>query len=372
MVELIAPQKMELLHYAVSFTGASHLEADRPCQDRSAARDVAGGVLLAVADGHGHKLHPRSALGAQFAVEVAQELLPDFVARLKPLLPPESNSGSAGIEARADDTVDSAFRGFFTDLTRAWLIKVLAHYRAIAPDQPILAPPAILYGTTLLAAMAVEGLWVAFGVGDGMIGYLTKTGEAVEPVPDDKRCHDNFTTSLCSAAPDDFRYAWGRNVPPTFILSTDGLANSFGDDKELLSIFLGGVVGNTTSEGFEQACRGIDEALPQISADFSRDDMSVALWIDPRHIDALSPIITQANNDETHRIISDMRSQLDDCRLSISSLMDRMEQLEAYDGDDFDAQRMRYDSALATLERQKADLLDRISDLEGDITNITI
>ena len=62
--------------------GAAHRAAGIPNQDAVAIIPLAnGGIVAAVADGHGHSRHFRSARGAQLAVSIACQAARDLVAR---------------------------------------------------------------------------------------------------------------------------------------------------------------------------------------------------------------------------------------------------------------------------------------------------
>ena len=52
-----------------SARGAAHRASGLPNQDAVASQDGPGGVVVAIADGHGHIRHFRSADGAALAVE---------------------------------------------------------------------------------------------------------------------------------------------------------------------------------------------------------------------------------------------------------------------------------------------------------------
>jgi len=54
-----------------SARGAAHRASGLPNQDAVASQDGPGGVVVAIADGHGHIRHFRSADGAALAVDVA-------------------------------------------------------------------------------------------------------------------------------------------------------------------------------------------------------------------------------------------------------------------------------------------------------------
>lgn len=366
---------MDLKYYSATCCGASHLESGRPCQDRAYAGEVAvgdgRGVLLAVADGHGHELHYRSDAGAQFVVEAVVELMPRFTAHVLEALPDGKTSGKGGTAVSGSDECDALFRSFFKRLCELWVSKILAHYRANPPAEPVAAAPALAYGTTVAAAIAVDRFRWAFQLGDGMAGMINADGSVAESVPSDSRCRNNLTTSMCSCNEGDFRYTWSRSVPPAFILTTDGLVNSFGDAAELLQTFLGGVVNKIAESGFDYACRSIDEVLPQISADFSRDDMGVAFWVDMQRVEALSKTLSQATGESLDQSLAEARRQLDDCRLSISSLMEHMERLRSCEDDpDAEDELVRSDAVLATLKRQQSMLLELIGSIVGDLSNV--
>ncbi len=79
--------------------GAAHHAAEVPNQDAAAAAFPIGpsGAVAAVADGHGHSRHFRSARGARLAVTVACRAVHDLAPRLDRLAGP----GQAGDGKRA-------------------------------------------------------------------------------------------------------------------------------------------------------------------------------------------------------------------------------------------------------------------------------
>lgn len=77
--------------------GAAHIAASTPNQDSVAVdRAGTGGVVTAVADGHGHSRHLRSARGSSLAVgigcRVGQELADQLIARSPGLAEPGPRS----------------------------------------------------------------------------------------------------------------------------------------------------------------------------------------------------------------------------------------------------------------------------------------
>ena len=61
--------------------GAAHRAAGLPNQDAVEVRPLGGGMVAAVADGHGHSRHFRSARGARLAVSIACQAAADLAAR---------------------------------------------------------------------------------------------------------------------------------------------------------------------------------------------------------------------------------------------------------------------------------------------------
>ena len=61
--------------------GAAHRAAGLPNQDAVEVRPLGGGMVAAVADGHGHSRHFRSARGARLAVSIACQATADLAAR---------------------------------------------------------------------------------------------------------------------------------------------------------------------------------------------------------------------------------------------------------------------------------------------------
>ena len=87
--------------------GSSHLASGKPCQDASFAGTIGDRHLAIVSDGHGGHPHPRSAVGAQFAVETAKEI----------------------ITTQMHDLVNPEYRlGIFDMLLTQWKLKVANHF----------------------------------------------------------------------------------------------------------------------------------------------------------------------------------------------------------------------------------------------------
>ncbi len=211
--------------------GAAHEAAGRPIQDVVACfgdPGHPGGLLaLAVADGHGHPRHGRSATGAQFAVRVA---------------------GSALIERSADLAAGGATGEVEHVLGGAVIPAIIAAWRFAVEDDLLEHPldqdergwlrpgesGSVAYGTTLLLA-AVVGSWLGLcQIGDGDIVVVDGQGRASTPVPGDERLDGRRTTSLCQPdAVRSFRCAvldLAREDVAAVLLATDGFGNALVTD----------------------------------------------------------------------------------------------------------------------------------------------
>ena len=188
-----------------------------------------GGTVLALADGHGSERCFRSDVGSRLAVGGAVRAL-------------------ASALANRDDMTDLETLGHLTQrIVREWRDSVrsdlrlfpLTHAECTRADtqQPLLP-----YGTTLCAVAVSPSCIFYLQLGDGDILAVSDEGRVRRPLPPDERLFANHTTSLCSPrAADEFRVGFQlvdeHSPPPALILiSTDGYANSFTDERGFLRV----------------------------------------------------------------------------------------------------------------------------------------
>ena len=211
-----------------SARGAAHRASGLPNQDAVASQHGPAGVVVAVADGHGHVRHFRSADGAALAVDVACRL-----------------GSQAATVLAADDAGDEEAERAGQELARA----VVAEWRSAVAAQVELRPytveerfvldrsadtPVIPYGSTLLVAV-IAGRWlVCAQIGDGDMLAVRPDGSSFSPVADDDRLDGRRTTSLCQPdALGSFRTGAHdlRQVPlAALLLATDGYGNAQADE----------------------------------------------------------------------------------------------------------------------------------------------
>ena len=277
------------LALTASQQGAAHLAAGLPNQDAVATCQVRPDVLVAaVADGHGHRRHFRSARGSQLAVAVACEAAQELAARLD--------------EFEAAGTIESeALRGLVPAITGRWRDAVREDVAAdpfTAQEEAARASgdgALIAYGSTLLLAIAGQRWLVLVQIGDGDIVGIQPGGRPLLPVPRDPSLDGHQTTSLCGPrAEDEFRAAVVDNSTTALLgvmLATDGYGNAQVADPwtDAVSADLAELINNRPPEW-------LAGQLPLwagrcASADGSADDTTIALLIAPsatgwRHVAA--------------------------------------------------------------------------------------
>jgi hypothetical protein len=277
--ELPPPGAQDLwLALTASQLGAAHLTTGLPNQDAVAARQVRPDVLVvAVADGHGHRRHFRSARGSQLAVTVACEAAQDLAARL------DGYQTAAPIESEALGTLVPAITGKWRDAVREDVAADPFTPREQASrggDDPLIA-----YGSTLLLAIAGRRWLVLVQIGDGDIMGIQPDGRPLLPVPRDPSLDGQQTTSLCGPrAEDEFRAAVvDTSTTPLLgvMLATDGYGNAQVADPwtDAVSADLAELINDRPPEW-------LAGQLPLwashcASADGSADDTTIALLIAP-------------------------------------------------------------------------------------------
>jgi Protein phosphatase 2C len=204
--------------------GAAHVAAGLPNQDAVAAYPLdPHGAVVAVADGHGHRRHFRSARGSHLAVTIACQLAEGLPGRLANV-------------AGAREVEDEARKVLVPAIAEQWRTAVSSHFGSepftaeeealrIAGDEAVVA-----YGSTLLLAVALRQWLVLAQIGDGDIVCILPDGGALLPLPGDPSLDGVRTTSLCQpGAVDEFRIAIvDMSITRLLgvVLATDGYGNA--------------------------------------------------------------------------------------------------------------------------------------------------
>jgi hypothetical protein len=254
------------LAFGASVRGIHHLLRGQPNQDAvawSETSEPGQPVVVAVADGHGSALHPRSGEGAQQAVRIAVAMLEDWLRFPSP-----------------DDGGEALPRLIVT----AWRRAVEDHL-ADHPPGGILDLSSqdahLLYGTTLLAAVACGGGVFCLQIGDGDILALRADGTLFKPLPDSLGCVGNLTDSLCQPdAAERFRICWIEGDVALLLLASDGYGNSYDNDavfEEIGPDYLALL----NRAGVGRVMAGLPEWLAEITRTGSGDDITLGLLWQP-------------------------------------------------------------------------------------------
>lgn len=251
-----------------SIQGYTHIQRNLECQDRKLYRELEdGSLVLSVADGHGSRSCPYSGTGAELAVNTFCELIEEL----------HSGFQNAG-DLLSDYLNHQGSLKFAQTVERDWKEAVQTYHLKVGLPMPMtqtgeedLNALYRLYGTTLLGLLIAPTFVFAFQIGDGDIIYADDEG--VQPVVVADKLLGVESHSLCSreawkkavstvrfqpweqhyfeetygpdtAASTVHFQSWEQHLPCAFLLSTDGLSNSYADD-----------------EAFRQTCAQYFEAL---------------------------------------------------------------------------------------------------------------
>ena len=255
--------------------GAAHRAAGLPNQDAVEVRPlVGGGMVAAVADGHGHARHFRSARGARLAVSIVCQAVCDLAAR------PD------GLPVAPEELRHLLVPGIVTQWRDAVHRDVAAEPFTGAEDAIRRGDDATIpYGTTLLVAMGTGERLLLAQIGDGDIVCVRPDGAALLAVPGDPLLDGRHTTSLCSpGASDSFRVAAVDLAGTTVLgalLATDGYGNAQVAQvwESVVSAELAGLIATRPVSWMASQLQA--QAGQCASVDGSADDTTLALLLTP-------------------------------------------------------------------------------------------
>ena len=263
-----------------SIQGYTHIQRNLECQDRKLSRELEdGSLVLSVADGHGSRSCPYSGTGAELAVNTFCKLIDEL------------HFGFQNAEDLSGFLNHQGSLKFAQTVERAWKEAVQTLHREKGRPMPMtqtgeedLNALYRLYGTTLLGLLIAPTFVFAFQIGDGDIIYADDEG--VQPVVVADKLLGVESHSLCSreawkkavstvrfqpweqhfedlktygpdtAASTVHFQSWEQHLPCAFLLSTDGLSNSYADD-----------------EAFRQTCAQYFEALKTYGPDAVEENL---------------------------------------------------------------------------------------------------
>jgi hypothetical protein len=262
-----------------SIRGASHVRAGVPNQDAIKWLEAGprGGLLAAVADGHGSPKCWRSHHGSRFAVDAAQEVVGEFL---------EQAWDRSALEALPGQLVRN-WRGRVEDHLRQDPLTTMPPHEwekraGRAARTALDANPWMAYGTTLLVTAVTDGSALYLQLGDGDILTVSPDAQVSRPWGHDQRWLGNETTSLAAPnAADEMRVrlsSGADSLPELILLSTDGYANSFREDDGFLAVGED-LIRMIRLEGIGPVEENLESWLQEASELGSGDDVTVGmLW----------------------------------------------------------------------------------------------
>ncbi|MDY3145482.1 MAG: protein phosphatase 2C domain-containing protein [Succinivibrionaceae bacterium] len=324
-----------------SCTGESHIAAGKPRQDCSLAESTDFITIGVVCDGHGGDRYFRSEVGARAASAAARKCAEEFVRNADESLfrdAPFTQFGTAAAEAEKkksgrSDVRDAMFRQLFASIIFDWRKNVESHARAnpVSDNERKKVPQEHIeafektdgdgnrtgiektYGCTLICFVQTKSYWFAFHIGDGKcISFSAdKDGHISweEPVPEDRECFLNTTTSICDAnAINEFRYCYGgrSTFPLAVFLGSDGIDDSFGEDSNLANFYVQ-ILKKIVRSSPDEAKSELDSTLPELSVHGSKDDKSVVCCFDEERLKPLENGLVEWQCKNVQRAIDELK-----------------------------------------------------------------
>ena len=266
---------MESLSYYCQ--GESHKSSDKPCQDRAYDYHSPALSMAIICDGHGGERYFRSQYGAEFATKITQKSIRQFVKNIKKN-EFKSQNGKLTFEG-------SPFTQYSAEISTIEQEEKPAHKALMWLFSSIIAQWNEAIAKHARGHDLTDTYWLAFHIGDGKcVRFMEEGGKlhADQPIPWDKDCFLNKTTSLCSSdALAKFRYCYEGDgkFPVAMCLGSDGIDDTFGDGDKLTDFYIE-IYKEIAKNGKRKAKAMLQHDLPVISQRGSKDDMSVAMVYD--------------------------------------------------------------------------------------------
>ena len=267
---------MNAKSFHISVQGANHIQRNKECQDASISYADENYAVAIVCDGHGGADYVRSAIGSSKCCEVAEDKIKSFLQEMdkdKFFLDPEKQLGQlkASIIYAWNEAISHYHKEHPFAEEELQGISEKARKRYTEANQIEKA-----YGTTMIAVAMCADYWFGLHIGDGKCVEVNAGEQFEQPIPWDPKCFLNVTTSICDVdAIEHFRHFYSAELPVAVFVGSDGIDDCFSRDEQLYNLYKTVLYSFATTDQ-EEACRGLAEYLPRLSARGSGDDMSIA------------------------------------------------------------------------------------------------
>ncbi len=173
---------------------------------------------------------------------------------------------------------------------------------------------------------------------------------------------------MCIHEARDFRYSYGRDIPPVLMLCSDGLADCYENHNELARRFLAQIAIDYASEGLKYVEDEIAEVLPEMSETITGDDMSLAFWIDTEAVAAMAGRLKELNETLQQQELAQAYVQLESYDKSIAEIEGRITSLSTSQPEEQEEMQRKL-SVLSTLKRRQSELLEQIDSIKLNLCN---
>jgi serine/threonine protein phosphatase PrpC len=260
---------------SASQIGSVHIRDGTPTQDAHRTWTRGADAVIAVADGHGHSDHFRSAVGAELAATLALDTLCTALPDLQ----------------KTDLAAAQLHEVVAPSLVRRWTAGVLQHadenpfseseqrHLAGSTELDVIRP----YGSTVIAMVGVGDVLgiLQLGDGDAVVAYVD--GEIERPLPEDPHLNGVRTTSLCQPDPlvsvRTRALDLGKRPVQLAFIATDGFGSPRVDQSGWWMQTAVELVDLSGQHGFEFVADKLPDWLDE-PATYGGDDTTVALMYD--------------------------------------------------------------------------------------------
>ncbi|MBQ9156126.1 MAG: protein phosphatase 2C domain-containing protein [Eubacterium sp.] len=256
--------------------GDSHIRKGIVCQD-SAGHYVSDRYAIAVvADGHGSAKHFRSDVGSKLAVKITTGLLKNYMNR-------------PDFKDQFLKHPDFILKQMEMQILMKWreAVEVYHEENPLSPEEEVRLAreeekgrkirTAVIYGSTVLAAVMADGFSYGMVLGDGGFVVLSESGRLSIPI-EDQNSHANYTSSLCNTdAIHYFEHWYTEEKPAAMFVSTDGLFKSFASEEDFLRYH--GLLAQMLVDP-ERTAASLERNFEKRTREGSGDDISMALVYD--------------------------------------------------------------------------------------------
>ena len=266
--------KMACKCFLARAIGKGHLKNNKPCQDFCQVKSLANGyIILTAADGHGGDKYIYSDLGAEFACEVFNNYIGDYLR--------DKDEDNFIDWIQTDD-----FKEIYIDL---WKERVIQYYSEKKLGEDIEKKKIIEnFGTTFLFVVVTDNYYVAGQLGDGAILFfdnetrwqlLKRHGIKVS-----SSTHSLCGTGSCEAMLVDIL---DKDMFQNIILSTDGIYDKL-DNNDSFAVYACELKRQADSQNDNsEDMRGLEKPFQYINrghlevdvSEKTDDDCSIVLFV---------------------------------------------------------------------------------------------